>query len=47
MVIEEILQHPISVDAHDEQFVQCVSPILVEQALTLFCSKVILLKCKG
>jgi hypothetical protein len=26
MVIEEILQHPISVDAHDEQFVQCVSP---------------------
>jgi len=26
MVIEKSLQRPISVDAHDKQFVQCVSP---------------------
>jgi len=30
MVIEKSLQRPISVDAHDEQFVQCVSPNPVE-----------------
>jgi TnpA family transposase len=28
MVIEKSLQRPISVDAHDKQFVQCVSPNL-------------------
>jgi len=27
MVIEKSLQRPISVDAHDKQFVQCVSPM--------------------
>jgi len=35
MVIEKSLQRLISVDAHDEQFVQCVSPTdIVEEGLS-------------
>jgi hypothetical protein len=36
MVIEKSLQRPISVDAHDKQFVQCVSPKFVENHLGRF-----------
>jgi len=37
MVIEKSLQRPISVDAHDEQFVQCVSPIMFDLLTNIVC----------